>query len=433
MLTAALLLTAAGVRAQPPAVPAAPPAVDFDACFENRTLRIDYLFTGDAAKQEIALQSLSSLPVWAGRRHRLAELPLFGNGQVTVTDTTGRRVLYRTSFSSLFSEWLATDEAQRVRRGYDHTVLLPWPKMPVRVEVCLFDARQRPRARLVHEVRPDDRLIRAKGTERPAPHRCLVQSGDPAHCIDVAIVAEGYTSKEAKQFYRAAEEACEAIFAHEPFRSCRDRFNVVAVAAPSEDSGVSVPAQGVWRETAVGSHFDTFYSERYLTAPCVAQLNDLLAALPYEHIIVLANTTTYGGGGIYNDYTLTAAGHAAFRPVVVHEFGHSFGGLADEYAYEQDDASVTPYPADIEPWEQNITTRVDFAAKWEDLLTRGAPVPTPLSVEVPVGLYEGGGGSFPRGVYRPARDCRMRSNRAAGFCPVCQRALQRLIDFYTAE
>ena len=211
----------------------------------------------------------------------------------------------------------------------------------------------------------------------------------------------------------------------------KDRFNIVAVASPSDDSGVSVPRLGEWKHTAFNSHFSTFYSDRYLTTRRVKSIHDALAGIPYEHIIILANTEEYGGGGIYNAYTLTTAHHPMFRPVVVHEFGHSFGGLADEYFYN-DDVMTDTYPLDTEPWEQNISTRVDFASKWEDMLVKGTPVPTPVSEQAkyPVGVYEGGGYSA-KGIFRPADNCRMRTNEHPTFCPVCQRALQRLIDFYT--
>ena len=192
-----------------------------------------------------------------------------------------------------------------------------------------------------------------------------------------------------------------------------------AVASPSQDSGVSVPREGLWKKTAVDSHFDTFYSDRYLTTLHLFKMHDALAGIPYEHIIILANTDTYGGGGIYNSYTLTTAHHKLFGPVVVHEFGHSFGGLTDEYAY--DDQYVEYYYPDIEPWEQNITTKANFESKWKDLYDQGV-----------VGLVEGGGYQT-KGVWRPCEDCRMRTNTAEAFCPVCQRAIERIIRFYTEE
>ena len=212
----------------------------------------------------------------------------------------------------------------------------------------------------------------------------------------------------------------------------KDRFNVVAVALPSLESGVSIPGKGEWKNTALKSHFDTFYSDRYLTTLDLKNLHNSLIGIPYEHFIILANTDNYGGGGIYNSYTLTTAKHKLFKPVIVHEFGHSFGGLSDEYYY--DDQYTNYYYPDAEPWEQNLTTLNNFAAKWEDMLPAKTKIPTPPNLKKldQIGVYEGGGYQS-KGVYRAFQDCRMKTNECKAFCPVCQRALRRLIDYYTQE
>lgn len=405
----------------------------FTDYFTDKTLRLDYIFTGNVSKQEICLDELSSLPSWAGRKHHLSELPLQGNGQIVMRDVASGTIIYKTSFSSLFQEWLETDEAKTVTKGFENSFLVPYPLHPAEIEIILLDPRRKIRASMKHIVNPKDILIHQKGTAHITPHKYLLQNGSADQCIDVAILAEGYTQKEMETFYKDADIACESLFSHEPFKSMKQRFNIVAVASPSEDSGVSVPRLGDWKRTALGSHFSTFYSDRYLTTSRVKSIHDALAGIPYEHIIILANTEEYGGGGIYNSYTLTTAHHPQFRPVVVHEFGHSFGGLADEYFYDNDVMTDT-YPLDIEPWEQNISTRVNFTSKWEDMLAKGTPIPTPTSEseKYPVGVYEGGGYSA-KGIYRPADNCRMRTNEYPVFCPVCQRDIQRIIDFYTKQ
>lgn len=406
-------------------------AQNFTEFFADKTLRVDYVFAGNADHQQIYLDELSQLPRWAGRKHHLADVPLEGDGQVVVRDIESGSVLYKTSFSSLFQEWLSTEEAVATSRSFENTFLLPFPLRPVEVEVVLFDVDRKVMAGMKHVVRPYDILIHQKGATHITPHKYLLQSGPEDQTIDVAILAEGYGANEMDIFYHDAQIACESIFSHEPFGSMKNKFNVVAVASPSEDSGISIPGQRLWKHTAFNSHFDTFYSERYLTTSRVKAIHDALAGIPYEHIIILANTEQYGGGGIYNAFTLTTAHHPMFRPVVVHEFGHSFGGLADEYFYEEDLFSEM-YPAGIEPWEQNITTLVDFDAKWKDMLKKNTPLPTPseLADKFPVGVYEGGG-YVAKGIYRPAYDCRMRTNNYPVFCSVCQRALQRMIHFYT--
>lgn len=399
--------------------------------FADKTLRVDYIFNGNASGQAICLNGLSALPTWAGRKHHLAELPLQGNGQIVMRNAASGKTIYTTSFSSLFQEWLETDEARNVTKGFENTFLLPYPLQPVEIEITLLDPRRNVRASMKHIVHPNDVLIEQKGNSHITPHKYLLHNDSPEKCIDVAILAEGYTLQEMQTFYEDADIACKSIFDHEPFKSMKKRFNVVTVASPSTDSGVSVPRLNEWKHTAFGSHFSTFYSDRYLTTSRVKAIHDALAGIPYEHIIILANTEEYGGGGIYNSYTLTTAHHPMFRPVVVHEFGHSFGGLADEYFYDNDVMTDT-YPLDIEPWEQNISTQVDFAAKWKDMLSENTPVPTPAEVSenYPTGVYEGGGYSA-KGIFRPAENCRMRTNEYPAFCLVCQRALRRIIEFYT--
>lgn len=401
-----------------------------DTTRTERTLRVDYDFSGNAKVQHIALSELCSLPGWAGRHVNMDSVPLHGNGDITLTDVATHEVIYRQSFSTLFQEWLSTEEATLIVRSFENTFLLPMPKREAEVCIKLYDNKGGVQTSFTHRVDPHDILIRRLDHAPIPPHRYLLRSGSAEDKIDVAIVAEGYTAQQADLFYADAQKAVNAILSHEPFKHMANRFNFVAVAAVSADSDVSVPKEGLWRNTALSSHFSTFYSDRYLTTLHQRDLHNLLARIPYEHIIILANTDTYGGGGIYNAYTLTTAHHAKFEPVVVHEFGHSFAGLADEYYY--DDQYENYYSSDREPWEQNLTTLKDFGAKWQDLLPRGTQIPTPPNERKmnSIGVYEGGG-YMSKGVYRAYQDCRMKTNECAAFCPVCQRAITRMIDFYT--
>ena len=404
-------------------------ASGFEACFQDSTLRIDYIFSGNNREQVISVDELSFSPGWYGRRTNMERLLLQGNGQITVTDTLGRDTLYRHSFSTLFQEWQSTEEATRVWRSFENVFLIPMPRIPVNVTVSLSDTHRRETSRLTHRIDPADILVRPLRAWPGSYWNYLRKTGDSRERIDVAFVAEGYGAGEMETFLRDCEESMSAILSHEPFRSMADRFNFIAVSAPSGESGVSIPHRGEWHQTVLGSHFDTFYSQRYLTTLRLKRLHDVLATVPYEHIIILANTDNYGGGGIYNSYLLSAAHNSKNRPVVVHEFGHSFAGLADEYYY--DDQYETMYPSDTEPWEPNLTTLVDFASKWADMMPRKQPVPTPPSgrnIYEEVGVYEGGGYQS-HGVYRPAQECRMKINEAPVFCPVCERAIRRMIDY----
>ena len=368
-------------------------AQSFGQYFEDKTLRLDYILAGDNRTQEIFFEHAYSTTVWAGRKSRLSEEFLKGNGSITVLEKGTGKVLYTHSFSTLFQEWQATEEATKTRTT---------------------------------DGKPDI-----------------------TKCIDLAIVAEGYTAAQMDKFYSDCQRAVDAIFAHEPFTSMKNRFNVVAVASPSPDSGPSIPHEGKWRSTAVHTHYDTFYSNRYLMTQDMHQLFDLLTDVPFEHVVVLVNSSTYGGGGIYNQLTVSTSDHPTFKQVLVHEFGHAYGGLGDEYFY--DDSYESMYPADTEPWEPNLTTLVDFESKWADMLPEGPAIPTPPR-KIPdyrqiknkkeqalldaatqrIGVFEGGGYQS-KGVYRPAQECRMKINEEENFCPVCARALVRITDFYTSH
>jgi len=368
-------------------------AQDFNHYFEDATLRLDYIFSGNAKHQAIAVDELSRIPRWYGKHERLAEVPVEGNGQVIVRDHRTQKVIYRNSFSTLFQEWLTYDEAKKPSgKAFENVFLVPFPKDSVDITVELRNNRREVTVSMSHTVNPKDILIRHIGERSVTPYETLQKAADTTRCIHIAYVAEGYTEAEMANFIEDCRTANEALFAHEPFKSLRQRFNVVAVKSPSMESGTSEPSKGIWKNTALHSHFDTFYSDRYLTTLHLKELHDWLAGTPYEHIIVLVNTEKYGGGGI--------------------------------------------------PWEPNLTTLVDFHGKWENLINKKTPIPTPQPADLDkpnarydkwkVGVYEPAGYSQ-HGVYRAYPDCRMRTNMHPEFCPACNLGLTKLIKFYTGE
>lgn len=438
-------------------------AQSFDEYFEDNTLRLDYIFAGNAKVQSIYLEDLKKQDRWAGRKNRLAEKFLNGNGQVTVRDHATQKVIYVTTFSSLFQEWIQDKEAKSVNRAFETSYNVPFPKASIDVTVTLTDYHHKVVASMTHTVDPKDILIRHIG-KNGIPFR-YIWKGNPdvqgaankgeadiTGCVDLAILAEGYTEAQMDKFYADCERSVEALFEREPFKSLKNKFNVVAVAAPSLESGPSVPHSNVWNVTAASTNYDTFYSQRYLTTKNMHRVYDLLSGVPFEHIMVLVNSDIYGGGGIYNQVTIATSDHPTFKQVFVHEFGHSYGGLGDEYAY--DDMDEIWYPSDVEPWEPNLTTLKDFSKKWADLMPKNQPIPTPLDPTVPdkkdvdlnnakqmaklnactqvVGVFEGAGYQS-KGCYRPAQECRMKINEVQDFCPVCARAIRRITDFYTSK
>lgn len=370
---------------------------------------------------------------------------LRGNGQVLVKEPATGAVLYSNSFSTLFQEWQGYEEAGHTQKAYENCLLVPFPKDTVNVEVLLSDNHGKVSARMSHRVVPGDILIRQAGA---VDSRTLWGDGPVEETIDIVVLAEGYTAAQEEKFWADAARARDALLGHEPFASRAGDFAIRAVFLPSQDSGPSIPRLDQWHNTVADSHFDTFYSDRYLTTSSMQKVHDALGTVPFEQIIVLVNTPVYGGGGIYNSVTIMGSDHPTFSQVLVHEFGHAFGGLGDEYFYGEQ--AETPYPSDTEPWEPNITTLRDFASKWQDMLPPGTPIPTPVDsleqqdvrkiwkalsdsqkelLNSKLGVYEGAGYQ-PHGVYRPVQECRMKINECEHFCPVCSRAIERMIDYY---
>ena len=250
-------------------------AQHFDDYFEDRTLRIDYTFCGNNEQQQIYVDELVALPKWYGKHQRLAEVPLRGSGQMIVKDKASGKVIYRHSFSSLFQEWLATEESKHTQKSFENVFLIPFPKQPIEITIELRDYHEHVIATMTHSVDPKDILIRKAGEQMVTPYVTLQQASDTTRCIHVAYVAEGYQQHEMDVFLNDCKVAMKALFKHEPFKQMQNRFNMVAVMSPSAESGTSEPSKGIWRNTALGSHFVILInflfslSCYYLGATCV--------------------------------------------------------------------------------------------------------------------------------------------------------------------
>jgi len=400
--------------------------------FTEKACRIDFQFCGNVNITTAYLDKIKQEPFWGGRRSHLSGNLNLGQYRFQVFDSISNQLIYTDGFSTLYYEWQSTPEAQLVNKSFEQSVQFPYPQKAVIVIIQKRQDFDQWETLLQFGFSPDDKLIR-RNKPGNVPVKAIMKSTSPEKAIDIAVIAEGYTPKEQEKFFRDAKKLAENILTHQPFAKYRNRINVYAIAAPSEDSGITAPQDGNWKNTAVGSHYYTFYEPRYLTSPNVFDMRDYAALVPYDAIYVLANTATYGGGGIYNFYAMASAdSKRAQTEVVVHEFGHSFAGLADEYFKEGSDVLDGMYNLKQEPWEPNITSMVQFDKKWKDQLPAGTQIPTPLTDEnkTKPGVFEGGG-YLTKGMYRSMYDCRMRTNNAKEFCPVCQQAVERMILFLT--
>ena len=422
VLTIFLLAVVAIVRAQ-----------EFEKYFSDSTLRIDYILSGNVNSQSIAVDGMSRIPGWHGKRQNLTSFPVHGAATIDMRLAATRELIYSHTFSTLFQEWLDLDDARHAPKAFECVELLPMPRDSVVVTVNLYNQRHEVTSTIKHKVYPTDCTIARKGEGDIVPQYVILN--EPANkekAINIAFVAEGYTQEQMDDYLDDCKKGVEGLFGFEPFKKMRDRFRVTAVFTPSRDSGPSIPSEGVWHSTAMGSSFDTFGMARYLTTLRIKQMHDAIAGTPYEHIIVMVNTDRYGGGGIYNTLNLLMTKHKLFIEVLVHEFGHSFAGLADEYAYEGEEP--LDYPLNVEPWAPNITTLTDFASKWKDMMpSKKAIISTTDDKNLDtstIGLYEGAGCVL-KGVYRPTPNCMMKTLKVPIFCPVCSKAIEEIINFYT--
>jgi len=331
--------------------------------FIDKACRIDFHFCGNSTQTAIYLDKIKQEPFWGGRRAHLSNDLNLGDFRFHVLDSISGKQIYIDGFSALFHEWQSTPEAQKTSKSFEQTIQFPYPKNAVTLIIEKRLDLDHWQELFRYALSPTDKLIQqTKSTDVPV--KIITKTVSSEKAIDIAVIAEGYSANEQEKFYKDAQKLSENLLTHEPFTKYKNRINIYAIAVVSVDSGVSMPQKSVWKNTAVGSHFFTFYEPRYLTTTNSFKLRDLAALVPYDAIYVLANTKTYGGGGIYNFYALTAADNKLATQVTVHEFGHSFAGLADEYFYDNDVLNAT-YDIKKEPWEPNITSLVQFDEKWK--------------------------------------------------------------------
>ncbi len=400
--------------------------------FTSSACRIDFMFCGNKTETSAHLVKIKKEPVWGGRQKHLSENLNLGQYRFQVFDSITNKLIYTEGFSTLYYEWQSTAEAKKVNKCFEQTVQFPFPKKAVKVLIDKRTDLYSWKNLLTFTFSPDDKMISNKTVSNVAVKE-IVKTTTPDKGIDIAVIAEGYTAIEMDQFYKDAQKLADNLYTHEPFTTYKNRINVYAIASVSDESGISMPHKDDWKNTAVGSHYFTFYEPRYLTSPNVFRIRDFAGLVPYDAIYILANTSEYGGGGIYNFYTLASAGSKrAQTEVEVHEFGHSFAGLADEYFREGADVLDGMYDLKQEPWEPNITSLVNFDIKWKTDVDPSVEIPTPVTEEnkSKIGVFEGGG-YLTKGMYRPCYDCRMRTNEAKTFCPVCQKSVEKVILFLT--
>ena len=446
--------------------------------FSDSTMRVDFYHSGTKTTESFSLDQAVPDGAWPGSRVNLLDTLNLGEFLVRVYDRATTALIFSRGYSTIFNEWQTTEEAaQGASRTFSESVRFPYPKAAVQVTISRRDRSMDYREIWSIIIDPSDpaqvRKDRRRGTDRVLP---LMENGDPGSKVDIVILGDGYAKADLEKLRKDARHFNEVMFSTEPFKGHASDFNVWLVEALSSESGIDIPDKGMWKNNALGCEYNTFGSPRYVLTVENTSLRDAASAAPYDFICILVNGTRYGGGGIYNLYTTTYTGETGperkwwMDYVYVHEFGHSFGGLGDEY-YSSSTGYTDFYPQGVEPWEPNVTALRDAKnVKWKALVSPGVEIPTPwekvlydsvagarqsLDRLAPdyyqkqkpfhdrmeeilrssafagkVGAFEGAGYSA-TGLYRPAIDCRMFSLSLVDFDPVCSASIERVINFYS--
>ncbi len=457
--------------------------IHFDDFFLDKTMRMDYFHTGNAEREIISLDVVyeepASVPyqhqLWAGSRINLIDTLNMGKYLLKVVDIRTNQLIYSRGFCSYFGEWQTTDEAANgIHRTFHESVLFPYPKREVQVILANRDKQNHFYEIFSTTVVPESRFVNRERHHEGVKVRKVMENGVPSQKVDLLILGDGYTEKEMSLFRGRVDHFIGVLFGEEPFKSRKKDFNVWAIEAPSANSGIDEPRKNLWRSTLYGCSYNSLDLPRYVLTQENEAIRNMASAAPYDQLYILLNSGRYGGGGIYNLYAITYAfdegEESQWWPdyVFIHEFGHSFAGLGDEY-YSSDVAYSEFYPQDVDPWEPNVGIVTDHTVKWQSMVEKNIPIPTfwqkakydslsaaikGLDATAPdysqkkkrvqdemttvltsdphwgkVGAFQGSGYAS-EGFYRPALDCRMFSKSLSGFCPVCKRSIEKVIDFY---
>ncbi|MEO8382765.1 MAG: M64 family metallopeptidase [Acidobacteriota bacterium] len=455
---------------------AAPAADRFDERFLDRTMRVDYFHTSTPKGDEIlALDRAVSDGPWPGSRTQLIDTSNLGKYYFEVIDRETNQVVFSRGFASVYGEWETTSDAKERPATFHESLRFPWPKKEVQVVLKKRDARNAFQQIWSTIVDPSSRFVNPVSARPAGRVWSYLENGPPSQKVDLLVIGEGYTAAEMPKLKKDVERLVGRLFATEPFKSHKSDFNVRVLELPAAVSGVNRPRTHDDRRNVTGVEFNIFDSERYVLTLDNKAMRDAASSAPYDFLEILVNEKQYGGGGIFNDQATSSVDSGFSEYVFVHEFGHHFAGLGDEY-YTSDVAYETGGTEHPEPWEPNVTASGTHP-KWMELVTAGTPLPTPWGKEafekhqleyqterrklreanVPeaemdalfrkeeawetkflgsetyankVGAFEGAGYEA-KGLYRPKEDCIMFTRNDVGFCDVCARAITRMIEMQT--
>ncbi|MCG8578943.1 MAG: IgA Peptidase M64 [Bacteroidales bacterium] len=447
----------------------------YDKYFSEATMRLDYNHIGNAGEEHFAFDQMVNDGQWAGSKTVLIDELRLGKYFFDVKDPQSGEVLYSRGYSSIYGEWETTPDAKENWGSFHESLRFPWPKQEVDVTIYKRNRKNGFDPVWTYKVNPKHHRSFIKPVNNHYNTFDVVVNGNPEKQVDIVVLGEGYAKEDMDKFHKDAKRFAEVLLNCEPFATHKNKFSIRAVETPAPHSGVNHPHQDIHTRSALSVTYGAFNSERYALGYDNKTIRDASAAVPYEFTAILMNDSIYGGGGIYNLYITAAVDNAFQEYLFVHEFGHHFADLADEYY-----TSATAYEMDaehLEPWELNVTANPDpETIKWKDIVTPDTPIPTPwdkkkydehsidfqkkrttlrkqkvaesvmeeffiekrewddkllasMKYSGHVGAFEGAQYKA-TGMYRSAANCIM-FTRHDHFCPACQRAITLIIDQYT--
>jgi hypothetical protein len=449
----------------------------FEKFFENKTCRVDYYHTGTAKEEFYSLDQVYEEGEWSGSTTQLIDTCNLGLYLLKVYDLSTNQLIFSRGYCTVFGEWQTTAEALNgIFRTNHETVRFPFPQKPVQVVLAKRNSNNIFIDLFSTVLKPKSRFVNREKKHFPYKVSQFLNNGDPQKKIDIVLLGDGYTKKEKNKFKNDVKRYVTTLFNSPPFKQNKKNFNVWTVLVESPESGIDEPRENVWKDNPLETSYNSLDSPRYVLTTNNKRLRDIASAVPYDYIYILINSPRYGGGGIFNWFAICYTGVEKNQAdwwsdyVFVHEFGHSFAGLADEY-YTSNVSYVEFYPTDVEPWEPNITTQSNKDdIKWKNMFEAKSETPTEWNKSTfdslntamaqlnkssqnykneyknlqdktvailknpkllnKVGCFEGAGYAS-EGVYRASVDCKMFSKSLVDFCPVCTKAVQKMIDFHT--
>jgi hypothetical protein len=450
---------------------------NFDTYFTGQTFRLDYYHSGTAREEHISLDEVRLEGAWPGSKVHLADGTNLGKYLFEVVELGSNKAIYSRGFSSIYGEWETTGEAGKIWRTFHESQRFPEPKNKFQFVIKKRQDDGSFSQIYTTTVDPKSRFINRSPIVPAGNVWTVFENGSPNNKVDLLILADGYTASDKDKFHKDVTRLVDRMFNTEPFKSRKKDFNVRAIDVVSFQSGISIPRKDIWRKSPLGLSFNSFDSDRYVLTNDNKNLREIAANAPYDAMIMVFNDRKYGGGGIFNLWATVSAGTEPSEYIFVHEFGHSFAGLGDEY-YTSPVSYEDFTPKDVEPWEPNITALLNpNNVKWKHLMEAGTPLPTPWNKEPydkydiamqkrraqmianrapedsleaafrevkaattpmlngnkffgKVGAFEGAGYEA-KGMYRPELDCIMFTRNDVPFCKVCKEAIEKTINMYS--